>query len=169
MVKHIPNFLSLFRIFDLVIVIVLMEYNCTVLAAIFFGLGILSDILDGHIARNSNAVTTAGKLLDPLADKIFVIGILTAMIKIIDLPYWIVIVIIARELAVTGLRSIAASENVVISADKLGKFKTTTQFISIVVLILGFREIGIYLLVFAMIMTVISGYSYFNDYFKGAK
>ncbi len=169
MVKQIPNVLSAFRIFDLVIVIIFMEYGMSIWAAAFFTVGILSDILDGFLARRNNSVTTLGKIIDPLADKILNIGVLTAMIKIIDVPYWMVIVIIAREFAVTGLRIIAANENIIIPANKWGKLKTTSQFIAIIILILGSKEIGIYLLLLAVLFTVISGYIYFYDYYKAVK
>ena len=169
MVKQIPNLLSVFRIFDLVIVIIFMEYGMSIWAAAFFTIGILSDILDGFLARKNNSVTTLGKIIDPLADKILNIGVLTAMIKIIDIPYWMIIVIIAREFAVTGLRIIAANENIIIPANKWGKLKTTSQFIAIIILILGLKEIGIYLLLLAVLFTVISGYIYFYDYYKSVK
>ena len=166
MVKHIPNLLSLFRVIDLVVVIVFLEKGMHLWAFGFFLLGILSDVLDGHIARKKKAISKIGKILDPLADKVLVIGVLIALIKIMDVPYWMVIVIVFREFAVTGLRVVAASENVVIAANVWGKFKTTSQFIALSLLILGFRTIGIYALLFAVIMTVISGYLYYHEYFK---
>ncbi len=171
MVKHIPNMLSIFRIVDLAIVLILMEHGENVLATAFFALGVLSDVLDGIIARANNAVTIYGKIMDPLADKILVIGVLIAMIKIIDIPYWMVIVIVAREFAVTGLRAIAAIEkvDVVLSANWWGKLKTTSQFVAIVVLMLGFRSTGIALLFVSVILTLISGYVYFHYYFKAVK
>ncbi len=169
MVKHIPNILSIFRVLDLVVVIALMEYNYNYWALFFFILGILSDILDGHIARKTNAVTTIGKIIDPLADKILVIGVLIAMIKTINIPYWMVIVIVAREFAVTGLRIVASSENIIISANQWGKIKTTSQFLAISALMLNLKTIGIYLLLLAVIFTIISGYTYFYNYFKATK
>ncbi len=169
MVKNLPNILSVFRILDLVIVILLLEYRLNIWATLFFMLGILSDILDGYLARKNNTVSKIGKIIDPLADKILVIGVLTAMISIEGIPYWMVILIIAREFAVTGLRVIAASENVIISANQWGKLKTTSQFIAIIALTLGFRTIGIYLLGLAIILTIVSGYSYFYNYFKMTK
>jgi CDP-diacylglycerol--glycerol-3-phosphate 3-phosphatidyltransferase len=169
MVKHIPNILSIFRVVDLVIVILLLEYNLNIWACAFFVLGVLSDILDGHIARKTNTVTTMGKIIDPLADKILIIGVLIAMISTIQIPYWMVIVIIAREFAVTGLRVIAASENVIIAANRWGKFKTTSQFIAVVVLMLNYKTIGVYLLLAAVVFTLISGYTYFHNYFKEVK
>ncbi len=166
MVKHIPNILSIFRILDLVIVVLLLEYHHNVLATVFFALGILSDVLDGFLARRNNAVTTYGKIMDPLADKILVVGTLTAMIKIMNVPYWMVIIIIAREFAVTGLRVIAASEKIIIPANWWGKLKTTSQFVAIVVLMLGYYRLGVWLLGLAVLFTVISGYIYFYNYFK---
>ncbi len=169
MVKHIPNILSVFRIIDLVIVIIFLEYGKGMWAVIFFSLGILSDVLDGYIARRSNAVTTYGKIMDPLADKILVIGVLIAMIKINNIPYWAVIVIVAREFAVTGLRIIAADESIIIPANMWGKLKTTSQFAAIVILMLGYEQFGLIVLYIAVLLTLISGYIYFYDYFKAVK
>ncbi len=169
MVKHIPNLLSIFRIIDLVIVIIFLEKSMSIDAAIFFSLGILSDVLDGYIARRNNAVTTYGKIMDPLADKILVIGVLIAMINIMSIPYWAVIIIVAREFAVTGLRIVAADENIIIPANRWGKLKTTSQFAAIVILMLGYRDIGLAVLYLAVLLTLISGYVYFYDYFKAVK
>jgi phosphatidylglycerophosphate synthase len=83
-----------------------------------------------------------------------------------DVPYWMVIVIVFREFAVTGLRVVAASENVVIAANLWGKLKTTSQFVALGLLILGFREIGIYTLFIAVVITLISGYVYYKEFFK---
>ncbi len=169
MVRYLPNILSLFRIVDLFIVIIFMEYGLNIYALIFFALGILSDILDGEIARRNNVVTNIGKLLDPLTDKIFVIGILVAMIHTIHIPYWIVIIIIAREFAVTGLRGVAAIENIAIPANKTGKVKTTSQFLAIGILMLNLYQLGVIMLVIAMIFTIISGSIYFLEYYKVIK
>ncbi len=169
MVKHIPNLLSIFRILDLIIILILLEYHLNVIAFLFFTLGIVSDILDGHIARKTNAVTTIGKIIDPLADKILVVGILIAMISLFHIPYWMVIVIVAREFAVTGLRIVAINENIVISANQWGKIKTASQFAAISILMLNYKTIGIDILFIAVIFTVISGYTYFYNYFKETK
>jgi len=166
MVKHIPNLLSVFRVLDLVIIIVLLEKYLNVWAFVFFCLGVLSDVLDGYIARRNRTVTKLGAILDPLADKILVIGILIAMIKIEDVPYWMVIVIVFREFAVTGLRIVAATENTVISANVWGKLKTTSQFLALSFLILGYKAIGVYLLFIAVVLTLISGYIYYHNYFR---
>ncbi|AEA34457.1 CDP-diacylglycerol--glycerol-3-phosphate 3-phosphatidyltransferase [Hippea maritima] len=166
MVKHVPNLLSVFRVFDLVIVVWLLENNYKIWAFVFFVIGVLSDVLDGHIARKSKSITKIGKILDPLADKVLVIGVLISLIKIMDIPYWMVIVIVFREFAVTGLRVVAASESVVISANVWGKLKTTSQFIALALLILGYKEIGVYMLFVAVVMTVVSGYIYYKEYFK---
>ncbi len=164
--KHIPNALSVFRILDVAVVIVLMEYNCEIGAFIFFMLGMFSDMLDGYVARRVNVVTDVGKLLDPLADKIFVSGILIAMIKTMGIPYWMVIVIVAREFAVTGLRSIAALRGIAVSASFWGKVKAGMQFCAIGVLLLGYMEIGICVLFAAVVFTVFSGALYFVDYWR---
>ena len=166
MVKHIPNLLSAFRILVLIAIILCLDEGLNIYGFVLFLFGIASDVLDGYLARKHKTVTKIGIILDPLADKILVIGILIALIKIMDIPYWMVIVIVFRECAVTGLRVVAASENIVISANIWGKLKTTSQFVALSVLILGYRQIGIYLLFVAVILTLISGYIYFYNYFK---
>jgi CDP-diacylglycerol--glycerol-3-phosphate 3-phosphatidyltransferase len=97
------------------------------LATLFFGMAFITDILDGFYARKYEAVTVLGKFLDPLADKILVCSTMIMLITLGRIPVWVVILIIARELAITGLRSIAVSEGVVIQASSLGKYKTIFQ------------------------------------------
>ncbi len=104
----------------------------------------LSDILDGYLARKLNMVTDFGKLMDPLADKIYIVVMfITAVeIEVIPMPAWIVIIIISREFLVTGLRMLAASKGEVIAADKFGKLKTLTQMIILV--ICGLLWLGVF-------------------------
>ena len=101
------------------------------IAAIVFALAALTDGLDGYIARRRQQVTTFGKLMDPLADKLLVIAALISLVSLDRLAAWIAMVIIARELAVTGLRSLAAERGVVIAASWMGKLKTALQIAAI--------------------------------------
>lgn len=98
-------------------------------ALLLFILGMLSDAYDGYFARKRNEITTLGTFLDPLADKLLISSALVSFVglKELHIPAWMVVVIISREFLITGLRSMAASKNVIIPADKAGKFKTTSQ------------------------------------------
>jgi len=128
-------------------------------AAVIFILAALTDMADGMIARKYNLVTNFGKIMDPLADKILVIAALVCLVELGDVKGWMVIVILAREFTVTGLRIAAAAEGTVIAADITGKIKTILQMIAVPMLIckLPFAEI---LLWAAVIMTVVSGAEY---------
>ena len=109
-----------------------------IIAALIFLSASLTDFLDGYIARKNNLITNFGKLMDPLSDKILVISALITFVSKQYIQAWMVIIIIAREFLVTGIRIIAASKGEVIPADKLGKYKTTFQMIAIVLIIFLF-------------------------------
>src|SRR3954467_10284434 len=98
-----------------------------VLAAVVFALASLTDFVDGYLARQREEITTFGKLMDPLADKLLIVAALISLVSLHRLPAWVAMVIITRELAVTGLRSLAAERGVVIAASWLGKVKTALQ------------------------------------------
>ena len=102
------------------------------IAAVVFVLISLTDVVDGYLARKRGEVTTFGKFMDPLADKLLVTAALLALVQTLSLPAWIALIIIAREFAVSGLRMVASAEGVVIVASKIGKAKTTFQAIAIV-------------------------------------
>ena len=133
-----------------------------VFAAIIFVGAAITDYYDGKIARKYNLITNLGKLLDPLADKILVISALVTLAKFSQISLWFVIIIIFRELLITGLRSIVAAEGVVSAAESLGKWKTATQMIALTVIILipfSFTINNILLLI-PLILTVVSGAEY---------
>ena len=109
--------------------------NGDAIAAIVFALAALTDGLDGYIARPRNAVTTFGKLMDPLADKLLIIAALISLVSLDRLAAWVAMVIIAREFAVTGAAQVAAERGVVIAASWLGKVKTILQVAAIFALI----------------------------------
>ena len=98
----------------------------------------ITDWFDGHLARKNNLVTNFGKFMDPLADKLLVCSALICMIELDRLPAWFVIIIIAREFIISGFRLIAAENGVVIAANYCGKFKTVSQMVMIILLILNF-------------------------------
>ena len=152
-------FLSLALEFSEIIGISIM---LRIFAAIIFVGAAITDYYDGKIARKYNMITNLGKLLDPLADKILVISALITFAKFNQISLWFVIIIIFRELLITGLRSIVAAEGVVIAADKLGKWKTATQMVALMLIILipfSFIVNNI-LLIIPLILTVVSGVEY---------
>lgn len=141
--------------------------NGQTIAAIIFIVAAITDGLDGYIARSRDQVTTLGKFMDPLADKLLVSAALISMIELGKVKSWVVVIIIAREFAITGLRVIAASEGITIAANWLGKIKTITQLLAIILLLLNnwpFRLISVPLdqimLYIAVIFTIISGIDY---------
>ncbi|MFS0751779.1 CDP-diacylglycerol--glycerol-3-phosphate 3-phosphatidyltransferase [Oceanobacillus sp. 1P07AA] len=138
------------------------------LAALIFIIAAATDWVDGYYARKHQLVTNLGKFMDPLADKLLVSAALILLVEMEMAPAWIVIIIISRELAVTGLRLVAAGEGIVLAAGSMGKLKTATQMIAIAVLLLHnfpFSYIdfpfGIIMLYLALIFTIISGVDYF--------
>lgn len=175
-ILNLPNSLSLLRLACLPVIILCLTDEGrwgSFLAALFFGLAFVTDFLDGYFARRYGAVTVVGKLLDPLADKILVIVTMIMLIPIGRIPAWIVVLIVARELAVTGLRSIAVTEGVVIQAGSLGKYKTVFQCSATIALCLHYEYLGIDLQVVGMTLlwialgfTVWSGWSYFRDFYR---
>lgn len=143
---NLPNYLSLARIFLVpLLVVVLLAPGSEdwfgigryVLAITIFLAASLTDILDGHIARKRNQVSKLGALLDPIADKLLVSAALIALVEKHLAPAWAVVIILGREFAVTGLRSIAATEGFVISAQKVGKVKMWAQCVAIVSLLVA--------------------------------
>ena len=168
---NLPNALTLLRIMLVPVVVVALldetSYGDAIAAGVF-ALAALTDTLDGYIARHRGAVTTFGKLMDPIADKLLVTAALVALVSLERLQAWIAMVIIAREFAVTGLRSVAAEQGVVIQASWLGKVKTILQVAAIICLIaFDPAPLSVELLVYAAVAaTVISGVDYFFGFRK---
>jgi CDP-diacylglycerol--glycerol-3-phosphate 3-phosphatidyltransferase len=167
-----PNVLTVLRILAVpVLVVALLDetQDGDVLAAIVFALAALTDGLDGYIARRRQEVTTFGKLMDPLADKLLIVAALVSLVSLDRIAAWVAMVIIARELAVTGLRALAVERGVVIAASWLGKLKTLLQVAAIFALILldpvpTWADVLLYV---AVAVTVISGVDYFLGMRKG--
>ena len=164
---NIPNKLTTARMCSIPFFIIayLMEYN--ILATVIFVIAAATDALDGHIARSRGLVTNFGKIMDPLADKMLVISAFVCMVETGVVPGWMVIVILAREFAITGLRTVAAADGIVIAAGMSGKIKTVTQMIAVPLLLLEnwpFNMIGIPMadifLWVSIIMTIVSGVEY---------
>jgi CDP-diacylglycerol--glycerol-3-phosphate 3-phosphatidyltransferase len=167
-VWNLPNNLSLVRILAVPVVVWLLSAQEQVWAALVFAVAAATDMLDGYLARRSRQVTTLGKLLDPLADKLLVCGALIMLIPSGAVPAWAVFLIVARELAVTGLRAAAACRGSVIAASFAAKYKTTFQIGAALLLMLpgaawgvGLRGAGLVLLWVALALTLWSGLDYF--------
>src|ERR671916_2530033 len=135
---NVPNVLTLMRILLVpVLVVALLDEtpNGDTIAAIVFAIAALTDGLDGYIARSRQTVTTFGKVMDPIADKLLVAAALISLVSLDRVAAWVAMVIIAREFAVSGLRMAAGAQGVVIPASRLGKVKTCAQVAAILALL----------------------------------
>ena len=136
---NLPNKLSLLRVMLIPVMVLLMYLPgiaCILLSTAVFGLAAFTDYLDGHIARRDGLVTDFGKFIDPVADKLLNLSAMIMLIHCGMMPAFVVIVILARELAVDGLRMVAVGQGRVIAAGKLGKIKTASQMVVIIFLML---------------------------------
>lgn len=181
-----PNIVTLFRIACIPLMVVLLlspSREAGFWAAAVFALASATDWLDGHLARRMGIVTVFGKFLDPIADKLIVTAALIMMLPFNRIPAWIVLVILSREIIITGLRSIASSEGIVIQASDLGKYKTIFQITAIIGLILHYdycwffgidhpllvvsmHNAGMFFLWIALALTVWSGVDYLVKFIK---
>lgn len=168
---NLPNKITVVRIvmipFFIAALLIEFPYHQPIAAALFI-IAALTDSLDGYLARSRNLVTDFGKFMDPLADKLLVCSALICFVQLGSVPAWVVIIIIAREFAVTGLRSLAAADGIIISASKWGKAKTMSQMIAIVLILFNnwpFSLINIpmatIMIYVATILTIFSGVDYF--------
>lgn len=138
---NLPNLLTMARIVAIPFFVWLLDLPTPVRgfwACILFTAAAITDVLDGYLARKLGVVSVLGKFLDPLADKLIVMAALVWMVPMGRIPAWAVVVLLAREISVMGLRSVAASEGVVISAGQEGKTKTALQMMGIIALVLGY-------------------------------
>lgn len=167
---NLANKLTLSRIVMIPIFVYFLlqgdDVNMGIAGGIFI-LASITDFLDGYIARSRNLVTKFGKFMDPLADKLLVMSAFICLVELQIVPSWIVIVILAREFIVSIFRAIAAADGIVIAASKLGKYKTTTQMITIILLCFGnfpFNQLNIPMdIIFLYIctaLTILSGVDY---------
>lgn len=180
---NLPNKITVSRIFliPLILIILTIDFNwgeinignnslpvTQLVAGIIFIFASITDWLDGYIARKYNLITNMGKFLDPLADKLLVSAAFIMLIELQIAPAWIIIVIISREFAITGFRLVASGEGVVLAASSMGKLKTVSQILAVILLMLNnfpfsytnipFDMIMLYI---ALIFTVWSGIDYF--------
>lgn len=175
-VGRVPNLLCLLRIAVTPVVVAILFFPgpipSLVAASIFF-LASITDVLDGYIARLQKSETPVGKLLDPLADKVLINSVMIMLIPLGRIPAWMVALIIAREVAVTGLRGIATMQGLVIAASNWGKAKTVLQTSALMGLLLHYRYLGIdfhllgmFLMWIAFIVTLGSGFDYFFKFYR---
>lgn len=173
MVVTLPNFLSLLRIALLPLLVYFLTDPgpfFSALAAFTFFVASLTDFFDGYLARRHGQTTTLGKFLDPLADKLLVASaliMLIAMERTPRVPAWMVVIIIGRELAVTGLRAVASSEGIILAAEELGKYKMLFQMFALHGLLIHYQYAfvdfyisGMYFLWIALILGIWSGVDY---------
>jgi CDP-diacylglycerol---glycerol-3-phosphate 3-phosphatidyltransferase len=171
---NLPNGLTLMRIFlvPLLVAVLLTKYNVLFAAAIFLAAS-LTDLLDGYFARKREQVTTLGILLDPVADKLLISSAFISLVQLQVVPAWMVVIIIGREFAVSGLRSIASAQGFTIDASELGKMKMATQVAAIALLILGmpggsgypiFYSLGRIALYFVVLFALLSAIGYFRTF-----
>jgi CDP-diacylglycerol--glycerol-3-phosphate 3-phosphatidyltransferase len=183
---NIPNILTLMRIAAIPLMAVLLmspSRDACFWAAALFSAASFTDWLDGYLARRMGIVTVFGKFLDPIADKLIVMAALIMIIPFGRVPAWMVLVILSREIIITGLRGIASSEGIVIAASDLGKFKTIFQIVAIIGLLLHYdyrwffsvdhplllvnmHNVGMFYLWIAFIITVWSGVDYLARFMR---
>jgi CDP-diacylglycerol---glycerol-3-phosphate 3-phosphatidyltransferase len=170
---NLPNFLTVIRILLVpVLVVALLDKTGggDLLAAIVFAVASLTDAIDGYLARHRNSVTTFGKLMDPIADKLLIIAALVVLVSLNRLDAWVAMVIIAREFAVTVLRvAVGTQQHVVISASGLGKVKTALQVAMVIsVIAVHGNPLWLSLLIYVtVVVTVLSGADYFFGLRRG--
>jgi len=173
---RVPNLLCFLRIAVTPVVVAFLFFPGPVpslVAALIFCAASITDVLDGYIARLQKSETAVGKLLDPLADKVLINSVMIMLIPLGRIPAWMVALIVAREVAVTGLRGIATMQGLVIAASSWGKAKTILQTSALVGLILHYRYLGIdfhlvgmSLMWIALLVTLGSGFDYFFKFYR---
>uniref|UniRef100_C6DZ78 CDP-diacylglycerol--glycerol-3-phosphate 3-phosphatidyltransferase n=1 Tax=Geobacter sp. (strain M21) TaxID=443144 RepID=C6DZ78_GEOSM len=185
-IMNIPNIITMMRIAAIPILCVLLlspEREPSFWAAALFAAASVTDWLDGYLARRMGIVTVFGKFLDPIADKLIVMAALIMILPFDRVPAWMVLVILGREMIITGLRGIASTEGIVIPASNLGKFKTIFQLVAIIglllhydyrwffsidhpLLVVNMHNVGMFYLWIATVITIWSGVDYLNKFVK---
>lgn len=185
---NLPNRLTMLRVLLIPVFVVLLAVDFNwgdiaflgaevplhqFIAAVVFTIAAITDWLDGYLARKHNLVTNFGKFMDPLADKLLVTAALVLLVEMDLVAAWVVVVILSREFAVTGLRLVAADEGIVVAAGKSGKAKTWVQLFAIIFLLFGnpiFNYVGIpfgeWAMWLALVLTIYSGAEYFAQNYK---
>lgn len=178
--KSLPTKITMSRIFMVPFIVALMWPNTlwwNVAAAVGFILASITDYYDGYYARKYQAVSSFGKFMDPIADKILVTSILTMLLAHHKIDVWMVIVILARDNFIGGIRSVAAADQIIIDAKPAGKWKTAMQMVAIPIVIIGnmdpyipyLDKVGYGVLWVSVILSITSGIEYYLGYLKSRK
>lgn len=182
---NLPNLLTYIRVAAIPLVMLLIwrgaPRDC-VIAAWVYSFATITDFFDGWLARRMGLVTVIGKFLDPLADKLMVMGMLVMLVALNRVPGWLVVLILAREMTINGLRAIASSEGLVIPAGQAGKYKTALQMIAVMFLVVhfpytvwffglypltvDFHVVGMWVLGGSVWFSMVSAVLYFRDFFR---
>lgn len=185
-IMNLPNILTMVRIAAIPLLCVLLlspERESGFWAAALFAAASVTDWLDGYLARKMQIVTVFGKFLDPIADKLIVMAALIMILPFDRVPAWMVLVILGREMIITGLRGIASTEGIVIAASNLGKFKTIFQLVAIIglllhydyhwffgidhpLLVVNMHNVGMFYLWIATVITIWSGADYLAKFVR---
>ena len=185
-ILNLPNILTMVRIAAIPLLCVLLlspSRESGFWAAALFAAASVTDWLDGYLARKMQIVTVFGKFLDPIADKLIVMAALIMILPFDRVPAWMVLVILGREMIITGLRGIASTEGIVIAASNLGKFKTIFQLVAIIglllhydyhwffgidhpLLVVNMHNVGMFYLWIATVITICSGVDYLAKFVK---
>ena len=173
---NLANKITLARICIIPLIIIMMYFpgrGLCALTMLLFLLASLSDLLDGFVARRFNQVSSFGKFLDPVADKLLICSVLVMLVQLNWIPAWAAIVVVGREILVTCLRAMAAEKGIVIAADAYGKAKTLLQVVALCPLILHYewfglnpQPAGIIILYLAVLMTIFSGGNYLYNFYR---
>jgi CDP-diacylglycerol--glycerol-3-phosphate 3-phosphatidyltransferase len=181
-ITNLPNLVTMGRVLFVPVVLYFMDNYSPVrslIAAILYLVASIGDGIDGYLARSRGQVSVLGKFLDPVADKLMVTSVMVYMVALGRVPAWLVVVLIARDLAITGLRSIASSEGIVIAASRGGKIKTALQLVGLILLLVHFRypllglginidynSAGLVVLYLSLGASLISGVDYVLGFFR---
>jgi CDP-diacylglycerol--glycerol-3-phosphate 3-phosphatidyltransferase len=171
---NLPNTLTSLRIFlvpVLVAVLLTRDRVGMYVGTVIFSVAVLTDYFDGYLARRRNQVTRLGVLLDPLADKLLTMSALIALVELKAVPAWMVLIIVAREVVITGLRNTAAIRGILIPASFLGKSKMVLQVVAIFCLLLGQQHrtlhmAGMIVLWFAVAAAIVSALAYLDQFLR---
>jgi len=181
---NLPNLVTMGRVVLVPFVLLFMDNFSPMrsfIASLLYLGAAAGDALDGYLARSRGQVSTLGKFLDPLADKLIVTAVLVYMVSLGRVPAWVVVVLIARDLAINGLRSVASAQGLVIAASDGGKIKTALQLVAVMMLLIYFRypvlgtginldyhRAGMIVLYLSMVISLLSAGQYLRDFFAAA-
>jgi CDP-diacylglycerol---glycerol-3-phosphate 3-phosphatidyltransferase len=181
-ITNLPNLVTMGRVLFVPAVLYFMDNYSPVrslIAALLYTVASIGDGVDGYLARSRGQVSVLGKFLDPVADKLMVTAVLVFMVALGRVPAWLVVVLVARDLAITGLRGIASSEGIIIAASRGGKIKTALQLVGLIMLLVHFRypllglginidfnAAGLVVLYISLAASLISGVDYVLGFFR---